>query len=110
MIARTWRGWTTEEDSSDYERLLKTEIFPGIAGREIAGYQGIDLFRRQDGKTVEFTTLMWFDTYDAIRIFAGPEYELAVIPPKARKLLARFDQRATHYEVVQSLRAVGDTW
>jgi hypothetical protein len=110
MIARIWRGWTTEENASDYERLLKTEIFPGIAGREIAGYQGIDLFRRQDGKAVEFTTLMWFDSYDAIRIFAGPEYEVAVVPTKARKLLTRFDQRSTHYEVVQSLRAIGDTW
>ena len=110
MIARIWHGWTTEQNASDYERLLKTEIFPGIAGRNISGYQGIDLFRRQDGESVEFTTLMWFDSYDAIRTFAGPDYEVAVVPAKARKLLLRFDQRSTHYEVVQSLRTVGDTW
>lgn len=110
MIARFWRGWTTEENASDYERLLKTEIFPGIAAREIAGYQGIDLFRRSEGKSVEFTTLMWFDSYDAIRAFAGRDYEVAVVPAKAKKLLLRFDERSTHYEVVQSLRAVGDSW
>jgi hypothetical protein len=34
---------------------------------------------------------MWFDSIDAIRDFAGEDYEVAVVPPKARKLLARFD-------------------
>jgi hypothetical protein len=42
---------------------------------------------------------MWFDNLDAVRVFAGEDYEAAVVPPKARKLLVRFDARSQHYEV-----------
>jgi hypothetical protein len=45
-----------------YEALLKSEIFTGIAGRGIAGYRGIQLFRRNLGEEVEFMTMMWFAT------------------------------------------------
>jgi hypothetical protein len=42
---------------------------------------------------------MWFDSLDAVRAFAGEEYEVAVVPPKARALLSRFDERSQHYVV-----------
>ena len=48
---------------------------------------------------VEFVTIMWFDSMDAVRAFAGEDYEVAVVPPKARALLLRFDARSQHYEV-----------
>ncbi|MHA2156607.1 MAG: acyl-CoA dehydrogenase [Candidatus Hodarchaeales archaeon] len=42
---------------------------------------------------------MWFDSLEAIRAFAGEDYEVAVVPPKARRLLSRYDARSQHYEV-----------
>jgi len=48
---------------------------------------------------------MWFDSIDAIRAFAGEDYEVAVVPPKARELLKRFDGRSQHYEVRAEMRA-----
>jgi hypothetical protein len=42
---------------------------------------------------------MWFDTIDDVRVFAGEDYEAAVVPPAARALLSRFDSRSVHYEV-----------
>jgi hypothetical protein len=42
---------------------------------------------------------MWFDSLDAVRGFAGEDYEAAVVPPQARALLSRFDERSQHYEV-----------
>lgn len=53
------------------------------------------------GDRTEFVTLMWFDSLDAVRAFAGPDYEVAVVPPKARALLERFDERSAHYDVRQ---------
>ena len=44
-------------------------------------------------------TIMWFDSLDAVRAFAGEDYEAAVVPPKARMLLSRFDERSQHYKV-----------
>jgi len=102
MICRIWRGWTAPGAADAYEQLLRGEIFPSIAARQIRGYHGIELLRRRTDDLVEFVTLMWFDSVDAIRAFAGPEYEVAVVPPRARALLARLDARSAHYEVRQS--------
>ena len=99
MIGRIWHGWTTPENADAYERLLQDEIFIGIAGRQIPDYHGIHLLRRDLGDEVEFVTIMWFDAIESARAFAGEDYEVAVVPPKARKLLARFDARSQHYEV-----------
>jgi len=73
--------------------------FNGIAERGIAGYCGIELLRRQDQDLTEFVTIMWFDSFEAVRVFAGEDYEVAVVPPKARTLLKQFDGRSAHYEV-----------
>jgi hypothetical protein len=99
MISRVWHGYTTPANADAYESLLKAEIFTGIQNRQIAGYKGIQLFRRSLDAEVEFITVMWFDSIDAVRIFAGEDYESAVVPPKARTLLSRFDARSQHYEV-----------
>jgi hypothetical protein len=103
MISRIWHGWTTLANADAYESLLESEIFQGIQDRQIAGYRGIHLLRRDVGDEVEFVTIMWFHSFDAVRTFAGEDYEAAVVPAKARALLARFDARSQHYEVrVQS--------
>lgn len=99
MISRIWHGWTTPANADTYEALLKSEIFVGIQNRQMVGYRGIHLLRRNLAEEVEFVTIMWFDSLEAVRAFAGEEYELAVVPPKARGLLARFDARSQHYEV-----------
>jgi antibiotic biosynthesis monooxygenase (ABM) superfamily enzyme len=102
MISRVWHGWTTPDNAHAYEELLKQEIFVGIAERQIAGYQGIQLLRRALGGEVEFMTIMWFDSLAAVRAFAGDDYEAAVVPPAAQALLSRFDARSQHYEVKAS--------
>jgi hypothetical protein len=98
MIVRVWRGWTTKANAVVYETLLRDEIFPGIAARGIRGYRGIQLLRRDEGGETEFMTVMRFDSLKDVRDFAGQNYEVAVVPPRARALLARCDERALHYQ------------
>jgi hypothetical protein len=105
MISRIWHGWTTPANAEAYEALLESEIFVGIQNRQIAGYRGIQLFRRDIGEEVEFVTVMWFDSIEAVRAFAGEDYAIAVVPPKARALLSRFDTRSQHYEVRAEMQA-----
>ena len=100
MICRMWHGWTTEANADAYERLLRNEVFADILRREIPGFRAIDLLRRIVPEGVEFVTLMWFDSIEAVHCFAGPDYEAAVVPPKAQQLLVRFDQRSAHYRVI----------
>ena len=104
MIGRIWHGFTTQANADAYEALLKSEIFSGIRGRNIEGFQEIQLFRRDLEMEVEFITIMWFDSLEAVRTFAGADYEAAVVPPKARALLSHFDDRSQHYEVRERLK------
>jgi len=105
MVGRIWHGWTTPDRADASERLLREEIFPGIEARGVAGYLGIDLLRRTTSPTeVELMTIMWFDSPQALREFAGEDTERAYVPSSARAVLARFDERARHYEVWARVR------
>jgi antibiotic biosynthesis monooxygenase (ABM) superfamily enzyme len=75
-------------------------VIPGIEARAIPGFQHIDLMRRDLGDEVEFQTLMWFDSLDAIKAFMGEDYAVSHILPAARAVLKRFDERAAHFEVL----------
>jgi antibiotic biosynthesis monooxygenase (ABM) superfamily enzyme len=103
MIFRIWHGWTTLENADIYENLLKKEIFPAIAAKNVSGYRGIQLLRRQLSKGVEFITIMQFDSLEAVKQFAGEDYEKAYVPDKARKVLSRHDDRSQHYEMKESI-------
>ena len=103
MINRIWHGWTTPENADVYESLLKKEIFTGIQNRDIPGCRGVKLLRRTVGGEVEFITIMLFDSIDAVRDFAGEDYEAAVVPPEARAVLSRFDDRSQHYEIKEEI-------
>ena len=103
MIERIWHGWTTPENAGIYESLLKTEIFPGIAAKNVPGYRGVRLLRRPLEEEVEFITIMRFDSLDDVIRFAGTDYEKAYVPLKAQEVLSRFDQRSQHYEVREHL-------
>lgn len=101
MIARIWHGWTTTQNADAYEALLRTEVFPGILAKQIVGFERIELFRRPfvAADEVEFMTVMWFTTLDAVKSFVGEDYEAAYVPAAARTLLTRYDHRSRHYEV-----------
>ncbi|QYE36231.1 MULTISPECIES: hypothetical protein [Sphingosinicellaceae] len=101
MIARVWHGWTTPANAAAYQHLLLTEVIPGIEHRCIAGFLQIDVLRRDDGDAVEFTTVMAFDTIEAIERFIGPDTTLAHIPAAARALLLHCDERAVHHDMLE---------
>ena len=101
MICRLWRGWATRSNADTYERVVRSEVIPGIEARRIPGFRHIDLLRRDIGAEVEFVTLMWFESLDAIREFMGEDYAISHVPAAARAVLARFDERAAHFEVLE---------
>jgi antibiotic biosynthesis monooxygenase (ABM) superfamily enzyme len=105
MIARLWHGWTTAANADAYERLLREEIIPGIAAKGVRGYRGIQVLRRAaSAEEIEFVTIMRFDSLEAVKQFAGDEYERAYVIPRARELLSRFDARSQHYEIREQVK------
>jgi antibiotic biosynthesis monooxygenase (ABM) superfamily enzyme len=99
MIARIWHGWTAPDNADAYQRLLETEVLPGIVAMKVAGFLGVEVLRRDVGDEVEFVTFMRFESLDDIRRFAGDDPEKAYVPDAARALLAHFDERSQHYEI-----------
>ncbi|MBG0860135.1 MAG: antibiotic biosynthesis monooxygenase [Bacteroidales bacterium] len=100
MISRIWHGYTTKGNADTYQKLLKSEIFIGIHNRNIQGYKGIQLLRRELESETEFITIMWFDSIAAVKEFAGDDFEVAVVPDKAQKVLSHYDKKSQHYNVL----------
>ena len=100
MIVRYWRGWTTPENADAYQTVVSETVLPSIADRGVDGYHGAYLLRRELEDEVEFATVMLFDSLDTVRAFAGEDYETAYVPPQARAVLSRFDERSAHYETL----------
>jgi heme-degrading monooxygenase HmoA len=98
LIARLWRGWTKPENADCYEQLLATKVLPGFD--DLNGCKRAFVFRDDRESESEFVTLTFFEDLEPLRRFAGNDYEIAVVPAKARKILARFNEKSKHYEVV----------
>lgn len=108
MISRIWHGYTTPENAAAYEELLLTEIFHTIEEKKIDGYRGIQLLKRELESEWEFITIMQFENIDSVKQFMGEDYEKSYVLPQAQKLLSRYDQRSTHYDLVRQFDYRGE--
>ena len=97
MIARHWRGWTKAQDADNYENLLKSKVLPGL--RKTPGYRGGYILRSNGAEESEFVVVNLFDSMEAVRKFAGPDFSVPVFEPEAKALLSRVEPVANHYEV-----------
>ena len=103
MVIRIWHGYTTPDNAEAYEQLVISDIFKEIEAKTGEGFKGVELLKRKLSEDeIEFSTMMRFKDLKAIKKLTGEDYETAYVPPEARKLLTRFDQRVTHLEVVHS--------
>jgi heme-degrading monooxygenase HmoA len=99
VIVRIWRGWTRTEDADAYvEYLERTGM---RAYRETAGNRAAHLLRREVGDRTEFLTLSFWDSFDAVRGFAGDEVDRAVFYPEDDRYLVDRETTVFHYEVVE---------
>ena len=98
-IKRIWHGWTTIENADIYEKLLHDEVFPGIEAKNIPGYRGIELLRRNLDTEVEFVTIMTFDSIDNVIDFQGEDHQRCYVPDAAQKVLKHWHQTSDHFEV-----------
>jgi heme-degrading monooxygenase HmoA len=97
VIARHWRGWTALHNADEYESLLRTKVLPGLSG--VSGYRGGYVFRQDRATEAEFVVVNFFESIEAVKQFAGEDYETAVFEPEALALLMRREPVATHYDV-----------
>ncbi len=100
MIARIWKGITRVADKGTYFEYLNQTGLPEY--RATQGNRGVWVLCRAYQGKAEFTLISLWDSYDAIRAFAGPEYEKAVYYPEDKRFLLELDPHVTRYEVLAS--------
>lgn len=102
-IIRTWKGWTTLENASIYEALLVNDVFPTIKKNGVDGLEKVSIAKKEKTDEVEFFLTLQFDSMDAVKQFAGENYEQSYIPDNAKRILKRYDKTAEHYELKNEL-------
>jgi len=104
MIARMWSGVARPETIDAYLAHLRDKTLPAIEGLE--GHRGAYVLRRGAGEEVLVTVITLWESVDAIRRFSGDDVEAAVVPPEAQALLASWDVRVVHWDVVDIGRSL----
>ncbi|NNC38138.1 MAG: antibiotic biosynthesis monooxygenase [Hyphomonadaceae bacterium] len=96
-IKRIWHGWTTQGNADNYQDIVTGTVFPRIEAKQIPGYLGVELLRRDHGHEVEFVTIMTFESLDAVKGIQGEDYEKSYVPEEAQQVLKRWDDYCSHY-------------
>ena len=96
MIARIWRGLTSAEQAEEYlAYLMKTGLKDY---RAVPGNRGVEILRRTYEGKAEFLLISLWESYEAIRAFAGEDIERAVYYSKDEEFLLELEPKVTHYE------------
>ena len=100
-IKRIWHGWTTPENAEKYRNVLCNKVIPGIEAKNIPGFRGVEILRKDNGDEVEFITIMTFDELQNVVDFQGEDYKRSYVPDEAKSVLKRWDLEAAHYDAIE---------
>ncbi len=100
MIARIWHGRTLTAKADDYEKYLQATGVKKILATE--GNHGVEVLRRTDGPKTDFIVMSYWESIEAVKKFAGPDYEKAVMMPRDAEFLIEVEPGVAHYEVVRA--------
>jgi hypothetical protein len=96
-IIRTWKGWTNLENAPTYEDMLINKVFPSVKKRGVEGLEKVRISTAERNNEVEFLIVLQFESLEAVKQFAGEDYEKAFIPDYAKQVLTRYDDTAEHF-------------
>ena len=98
MIIREWRGRALRSREGEYLAHFNNSVLPQL--KNVPGFIGAHVMSRPKGDLMEFVVLTRWESFDAIRRFAGPKFERAVVEPAAAVALTDFDPMVQHYEIL----------
>ena len=85
MIARLWTGAVRKQDGAGYAAYLRET---GVAAcAQTPGNQGVWMLRRDVDDRTEFVLFTLWDSLEAVKRFAGEDYETAVFYPEDERFL-----------------------
>ena len=100
MIARIRHGRTLTAKADEYERYLNASGVERMLKTD--GNHGVEVLRKSDGPRTDFVVISYWESIDAVKRFAGKEFEKAVILDRDREFLIEVEPNVLHYEVVRA--------
>jgi len=98
MISRHWKGVVRKGSAAAYIAHLERETFPAL--QRLTGFVEASILKRETDEGTEFQIVTVWQSFDAIRAFAGPDLSVAVVPDAAGRLMVTYDRFVVHYEIV----------
>lgn len=99
MIARLWHGKVPSQKSGAYHTFLNETGLKDYA--TVHGNKGVFLLKKEDQGVTHFYTLTFWENFEAIREFAGDDYEKAKYYPGDKDFLLEFEPFVNHFEVLE---------
>ncbi len=97
MISRHWTGLAKRERANEYISHLQNDTFRQI--KTIDGFISAHILKREVEEGIEFLIITEWRTLDAIRQFAGTNFDTAVVPKLVQDIMIKYDNKVRHYEV-----------
>ena len=98
MIVRFWHGRVSTPRAQLYREFLNRRAVPDY--RSAPGNLSVHILERADGDITHFVTMSFWDSFDAIKGFAGGDVNTAKYYPEDKDFLLEFEPHVVHYEVV----------
>jgi heme-degrading monooxygenase HmoA len=98
LIARIWHGQTAATMVDDYTVYLHAEGIGRIA--QIPGNRGVQMLRKVRDDIADFHVISYWDSFEAIKLFAGDDYEKVRHLPDDPKYMIGVEPTVHHFEVV----------
>jgi len=99
MIARIWTGVTSGIRADEYYEYIRRTGIPGLT--QTPGNQGVYIFRQLINHEAHFMMISLWDSFEAIKTFAGEDISRTRLYPDDNDFLIRYDSKVTHYEVLE---------
>jgi heme-degrading monooxygenase HmoA len=96
MITRVWHGKTSVENADKYLNFLLSEGTREY--RETRGNISVKVWRKIEHDHCDFYTVTEWESIEAVKAFAGTDYEKAVYYPEDEGVLLEFEETVDHYE------------
>jgi len=99
MIARIWQGRTRPGMGKSYFAYLEETGVKEYRATE--GFRDLIMLTREIGDETEYVLITFWDSIEAVRLFAGPEAERAVYYPEDDRYFPQEERQpyVRHYEV-----------
>jgi len=101
MITRIWRARATTDGAKKYRQHFEHNVMPEL--KSLKGFRQAYLLTREHDGAVDIEVHTLWESLDAVRAFASPDVEAAVVEPQAQAALTGYDRTVTHFTTLAYL-------